>query len=480
MLKIKKKLLISSMILASALSGCSTIPNDRDITTLNKNDVNSKIKRNETWSQDPSIQIIYSNTGTQILKRNSIPNEIKEKEISVRLMPNSNVEDLLTAISLEMDIPTISESEEVSQGTVYIPNYSGKLTNLLDMISATKDISFDYKNGTIVAKESSSYVITLPQDKELLDTVSEELANIGARNVQSSVSSGSIFYNTTLKHQDKIESYLDRIVNNSSLITLQVMVINVNTDRERKTGFDWSSFQAELGDIGVSSNSDPSAGDGDGDGDSGSSVTGNVARITGSALTLSAGGGDINISGLFNLLSTYGNTNTNQDVSLKTISGKEVTLDSFQEIPYVSDVNLSTTDRGVSNSGLDTDTVKNGLTMNFLPYYEADSQLVSVDISIELETLLGFVELSGGNQLGTITQPRTQRQAFNNTIRIPVGETVILGGVTYESISDNRNTLSFLDDKETASKSKNTSSNSLFVVIRPTVILYKNVTGKGV
>ena len=190
MLKIKKKLLISSMILASALSGCSTIPNDRDITTLNKNDVNSKIKRNETWSQDPSIQIIYSNTGTQILKRNSIPNEIKEKEISVRLMPNSNVEDLLTAISLEMDIPTISESEEVSQGTVYIPNYSGKLTNLLDMISATKDISFDYKNGTIVAKESSSYVITLPQDKELLDTVSEELANIGARNVQSSVSSG--------------------------------------------------------------------------------------------------------------------------------------------------------------------------------------------------------------------------------------------------------------------------------------------------
>ena len=98
------------------------------------------------------------------------------------------------------------------------------------------------------------------------------------------------------------------------------MVINVNTDRERKTGFDWSSFQAELGDIGVSSNSDPSAGDGDGDGDSGSSVTGNVARITGSALTLSAGGGDINISGLFNLLSTYGNTNTNQDVSLKTIS----------------------------------------------------------------------------------------------------------------------------------------------------------------
>jgi type II secretory pathway component GspD/PulD (secretin) len=85
--------------------------------------------------------------------------------------------------------------------------------------------------------------------------------------------------------------------------------------------------------------------------------------------------------------------------------------------------------------------------------------------------------LSGGNQLGTITQPRTQRQAFNNTIRVPVGETVILGGVTYESISDNRNTLSFMDDKETASQNKNISSNSLFVVIRPTVILYKNIKG---
>lgn len=471
MLKIKRKLLISSIILASALSGCSMMPSDREISVMNKNDVNSKVKENETWSQDPSIQIIYSNTGTQILKRNSIPNEIKEQEISIKLMPDSNIEDLLTAISLELDIPTIVENEELSQGTVYIPSYSGKLTNLLDIISATKDISFDYKNGTIIAKESSSYVITLPQDKELLDTVSVELESIGARNVQSSVSSGSIFYNTTLKHQDKIESYLDRIVNNSSLITLQVMVINVNTDRDRKKGFDWSSFQAELGDIGVSGSSDG--------GDSNDSFTGNMARITGSALTLSAGGGDINISGLFNLLSTYGTTNTNQDVSLKTISGKEVTLDSFQEIPYVSDVNLSTTDRGLSNSGLDTDTVKNGLTMSFLPYYEADSQLVSVDIVIELDTLLGFVELSGGNHIGTITQPRTQRQAFNNTIRIPVGETVILGGVTYESISDNRNTLSFMDDKQTASQSKNTSSNSLFVVIRPTVILYKNLTGEG-
>lgn len=502
MLKVKKNLIISSIILASSLAGCTTIPDSKDIRILNQNDVDKRISDNEVWSQDPSVQVLYSKTGTQILKRNSIPEKLKEQDVSIRLMPDSTVEDLLTALSLELDVSTIVGSEEISNTEVYIPNYNGTVENLLDLISSSKDISFDYNNGSIIAKESSSYVITLPQDQDLMDTVTSELGNIGARDVQSSVSSGSIFYNTTLKHQEKIESYLDRIVNNSSLITLQVMVINVNTDRERQTGFDWSSFQAELGDIGVMSNnidggSGGSGGNGgiggglDGnvggtnnnsgnsgsssDSDDESSVTGELARITGNSLGLNIARDSVNISGLFNLLSTYGNTRTNQDVSLKTISGKEVTLDSFQEIPYVSDVNLSTTDTGVSNSGLDTETVKNGLTMNFLPYYEAESKLVSVDIGIELETLLGFVELSGGDQLGTITQPRTQRQAFNNTIRIPVGETVILGGVTYESISDNRNTLSFMDDKETASQNEDISSNSLFVVIRPTVILYKNV-----
>lgn len=485
MLRTKKKLLISSIILASSLTGCTTIPDSSDVRTINRDDVNSKVKSKEGWSQDPAIKTVYSKTGTQIIKKSEIPDALKNTEISIKARHNTNIEDFLAALSLELDIPTITGSQEVAEQKVYIPKYDGKLINLLDMISSSKDISFDYKDGYIVARKDSSYIITLPQDNDLLQTISTELSNIGARNVQSSVSSGSIFYNTTLKNQEKIETYLDRIISNSSLITLQVMVINVNTDRDRKSGFDWSNFQSKIGDIGQvgassKSNDNSFGGNSNEDDVRGSGlIDGELVSLTGSALGINLARGSIDISGLFNVLSTYGNTKTNQDVSLKTISGKEVQLDSFQEIPYVSDVDLSTTSDGLSNSGLETDTVKNGLTMKFLPYYDAESRLVSIDVNIELETLLGFVELSGGNQLGTITQPRTQRQAFNNKIRTPVGESVILGGVTYESISDNRSNLSFLEKHKTANKNEDISSNSLFIIIRPTVVLYKNI-GKEV
>lgn len=480
-LKLKKIPLLISLATLATISGCATIPDSRDISTYSINDAEDKVRTTDQWLQDPAIRVVYSNVGTQVRQKEAIPNNINNLDVDISMVPNSTMDDFLTGLSSILGVSTISETEEIGNMKVYVPHFSGKLGDLLQTIALTKDISFGYSGNSIILKEASSYMITLPQDSNLLENVKLELEAIGARNVSVSVNSGIIFYDTTLKNQDRIETYLDRITNNSALITLQVMVINVNTERDRKSGFDWSSFQAKIGDLGVISSESDSGGNGGGiggvgDGSSGESSEinrGAAGSITGSALGINLSRGSVDITGLFNLLSTYGKTTTNQDVSLKTISGKEVIIDSFQEIPYVSDVNLSTTDTGVSNSGLDTDTAKNGLTMNFLPFYEADSQLVSIDIDIQLETLLGFVELSAGNQFGTITQPRTQRQAFNNTIRTPVGESVILGGITYESISDNNSTISPLDAIRSASESYNLTTNSLFIVIRPTVVLYR-------
>lgn len=474
----KKTLLATSIISVLALSGCTTIPSNSEISTFSRNNAEDQVRSADEWMQDPAVRVVYSNVGTQVRQQAAIPSNIRNKPVDIMLMPNSTLNDLLTAISLELEISAIAENAELADLPVYIPRYSGTLGGLLDTIAVSKDISFDYKFDSIILKNASSYMITLPQDTELLSTVESELDQIGAKNVKSSVSSGVVFYETSLRNQEKIETYLDRIANNSALITLQVMVINVSTERDRRRGFDWSSFQAKIGDFGViSAGSSGSSGNGGGSstGDA-TTDTGVGARITGNSMLVNLSRSSIDIAGLFSLLSTYGKATTNQDVSLKTISGKEVILDSYQEIPYVSDVRLSTTDTGVSNSGLDTDTARNGLTMNFLPHYDADSQLISIDVDIQLETLLGFMELSAGNQFGTITQPRTQRQAFNNTIRTPVGDSVILGGITYESISDNRATISPLDTIRTASENYNLTTNSLFIVIRPTVVLYRSNT----
>lgn len=468
--------------IALAMSGCNSIPSFDDYEK-NKPDnkyAMDKAVNNDEWLQDPAIQKVFSNVGQTITKPNKVPYSIRNKNIDLKLTPNSSMQDLLTAISKGMNISTISDSEELSEMPVYIPYFNGKLGDLLDSISKSKNLSFTWDSNVLTLKQNATYMVALPQDEELMTKVSSELAGLGAVEINNSVSAGVIFYNSNPKNQQKIEKYYNRLIKNSSLITLQIMVINVNMERQRKEGFDWSQMQAMLGDLELSdsvtsNDSDSSSGDSDSDSDSSSNIGyGDVASITGNGLTFNVSKNGFNLVGLFNLLSSYGNTKTTQDVSLKTISGKQVEMESNQEIPYVSDVDLSTTDNGVSNSGLDTDTAKNGLTINLMPYYEAESNLVSINIELSLESLLGFVELSAGNQFGTITQPRTQIQRFNNTIRIPAGDTVILGGVTYESLSDNRASLSVLDKANLADQDLDLTNNSLFVLIRPTVVMYEN------
>lgn len=462
---------LSALASAVLLAGCHSIPDAINYDKVDGNVAYSKAKKSSTWMQDPALRTIYSNVGTTIKKPKAIPKDIRNKEIEIELSTNANMQDLITAISKSMNIPAMAESEEIANVNIYLPYFKGTLGNLLNSISRSKNISFAWEDGVLHLKPSSSYMITLPQDDELMAKIKEEIGIIGASDVTSSVNAGVMFYSASMKNQERIEEYFDRVIENSSLITLQIMVITVNMERERKEGFDWSSFEATLGDIAVL---DGSSSDG-----TDSSVLGEALSIGSSGIDFSIAKNSVDIAGLIDLLSTYGNTKTTQDVSMKTISGKEVVLESNQEIPYVSDIDLSTTDSGVSNSGLETDVAQNGISITFKPYFEAQSNLVSIDIDIALETLLGLVELSAGNDFGTITQPTTQTQSFNNKVRLPVGDTVILGGVTYESIADNRSTLSMLENSNVANQAVDVTDNSLFVVIRPTVVQYKKSADKS-
>lgn len=470
----KKGLALSCLAFSTILAGCNAMPNAENYDSITQDDAYTKAKTSTEWMQDPALRTVYSNVGTTIKKPNGIPSSIRNKKLSIELSTNANLQDLMTAMSKELGIPSIAESSEVAATEVYLPFYEGTVGQLLNSISKSKNVAFTWEDGVLQLKPSASYMITLPQDQELMAKVVEELTVIGATDISPSVNAGVLFYSASMKNQEKIETYFDRLISNSSLITLQVMVINVNMERERKEGFDWSGFQAKLGDIGLDTAVGSDSGDSESiESDSAERFIGQAASVTGNGVGFRITRESVDIAGLFNLLSTYGNTKTTQDVSMKTISGKEVVLESNQEIPYVSDVSLSTTDTGVSNSGLETEIAKNGLSINFTPYFEADSNLVSIDIEISLQTLLGFIELSAGNQFGTITQPRTQTQSFNNKVRMPVGDTVILGGVTYESISDNRSTLSLIERSNLANQNLDITNNSLFVVIRPTVVQYK-------
>jgi type II secretory pathway component GspD/PulD (secretin) len=171
------------------------------------------------------------------------------------------------------------------------------------------------------------------------------------------------------------------------------------------------------------------------------------------------------------MLSTYGESRTVQNLTLKTLSGVPVELRSGESIPYVDNVSLNV-NYNSSTSGAKTTTVDTGFDINITPFYDAEDNLVTVELDLEMKSLVGFKELSAGDQLGTLTRPQVQDQSIKNIARMEAGETALIGGLVYESASDNRTGLAGFEHVPIGSKAKRNNYNALFILMRPTVVVY--------
>jgi hypothetical protein len=95
-----------------------------------------------------------------------------------------------------------------------------------------------------------------------------------------------------------------------------------------------------------------------------------------------------------------------------------------------------------------------------------------VSFKLELTELIEFVQLNAGNQLGSFTQPRTREQKLDDIVRIPVGETVVLGGLRRQLSSENRT--GPFSAYSIGSRARNHEVQTTFVLLRPSVTVYEN------
>jgi type II secretory pathway component GspD/PulD (secretin) len=202
--------------------------------------------------------------------------------------------------------------------------------------------------------------------------------------------------------------------------------------------------------------------------------------------------GALNITSAIKFLSTFGHTNVTQNVSLKTLSGSAVAFQSGQEVPYVSGVsnngsysnNSSNNNNNNNNnynngSSTQTDKVETGLKLDLKPLYDGDSELVTIDVKVDLNQILQFVELSAGNQIGSLTQPLVQKQNLSDLVQVQAGRTVVIGGLQYDSDTFSGNEPSMIRDKlaelnrSIGKRSRETQRNALFIILRPAVTVYE-------
>lgn len=394
-----------------------------------------------------------------------------------------------------------SQGEDILKRKLPFLAFQGTIGEMMSALRTGLGIVTWYENGLIYISNQERYAITLPQNKDILDSVKDEIKSLGADNIVVSLRGGKIIYTASPTTQDQvIGPFLDRMSRNLAVVNLQVAVVSLSLSDKSNSGFDWNKFQIAL-------NSTPkgiddltrSKNENTGSNNTGSENTedrGEAGDLVGHAIDLTNAGlslsktnlgnvfgtyGAVTVAGAINFLSTFGQTTVTQNVQLKTLSGSVVKLQSGQEVPYVKGV--SNTNNGDNSIGsTETETVETGLTVEMKPHYDGDAEVVTVDVDVKLDAILEFVELKAGNQIGTLTQPLVQKQNMTDIVRVQAGRTVVIGGLQFDTEDEKGTEPSFLrkklqdtgrTDKTYGSRSNDISRNALFIILRPTLTVYE-------
>ena len=436
-----------------------------------------------------------------VSKPKDFPAGIKNKQINLNLEKGSTLEDLAGVFELyglnlviatnNQNVQAQSQGEnqegQVSSGgslsgqeTLFVRKFKGTLEDYLVLLSELYDISFDYKgNEIVVMQKYSDYIINLPQFPEgdnatITDDILDTVESLGAQNVKHSLISGMVNYKATPFAQKKIYNYLKKMTKSVSVISLQTAIVTVKLDKENSKGFDWSKMQVNMAKNipGILENPTTMISEGVFDA-LGSNLSDMDAggQIGRDSFAFSVAKSDFSFQSVINFLNTYGKTETNQSVLMRTLSGKKVVLQSGEEVPYVSDVNSNATGDNVS-SGVDTETVQTGINLEILPYFDNDNEIVTASVKLTIDSILGFVDLSAGNQIGNLTQPNVQNQEFESVIRLGAGDTTVIGGIMFDSIEDKRTGNAYLGDSNVSAKNIKIEKSAVFILLRPTVKVF--------
>lgn len=467
--------LMPTLLCLAVMAGCTTLPDSSERTSLE--DVRDSAITG--WESTPAMVYRSHRQGTQLLEPDALPSKLYETPVELGLSRRVSVEELASIIQLA-GVPTMLATDELAQVSVFVPSYTGPIGVLLDSIGAASSLSFSWSRGVLIIDKNRPYLLRIPQNTEIAEAVSAALTSMGAADVQASKEAGLISFRASTQDRARITAYLDRLAVNTSMVNLQMAVMNVSLNEETGRGLDWSTLAVKAGDLGLlKSAADAAAGAvGGGVGDGVTApvqdiiTRGTAAGVEGGGVSVVFKNSNLSLNAVLNMLSTYGESRTVQNLTLKTLSGVPVELRSGESIPYVEDISLNVNEYSAT-SGVTTTTVDIGFEVGISPFYDAEDNLVTVELDLSMKSLVGFRELSTGKaEGGTISRPQVQDQSIKNIARLEAGETALIGGLVYESVSDNRNTLTGLERLPVGSKKLKTTRNALFVLLRPTVVVY--------
>lgn len=473
-----------ALAIASAmLSGCSSFPESVDTLPINSS-VTGEMETK--WATLPALKYVSAQTGTSVRKRTPLPPAVANAPLKFALSAKTTVGEFIGALEAQGVRVVLKVSDAKRAQQMQMSGYSGTVGEFMEILALSQDLDYEYLNGLMLVREGIRYMVTVPQNKELMERMPAALGALGATNVKTDLDSGLVTYEAAAGVSRDVDLYLERMANNASMVALQIAVIDVRLNRDAGSGFDWNEFTAKWG-TGIEAKAPAVTAPGTLPPTTTGTVAAAVAeRVLGSVASLSGGGIGLKIDeakfslvAAIKLLSKYGKAQTNQDVLISTLSGAPVKISSGSQIPYVSGVGAVAAVGGAVAGSVNTATVNSGLKIDIVPRYDASEHLVVTNVKAKLSSLVRFRELSAGNAVGTISQPEIQELEFENISRMRPGEIIMLGGISYDQVSENYTALSGLEKSKLGSEALTTNRHAIFIVIRPSITIFGQNVGEG-
>ena len=514
--------LVLSLLIAALLGGCAQLSPMALSTKSVKTNAQAirLVSASPDWN-DPGV-VTQGVASVTLYRPRGAPAPVLARKVEARFEPGVTLQDLSAVLGRRFGVSVIIADDATAQRAFYLPEFHGSLGDLLAAVGHTTDTWFIWRDGSFRVQPTARLSVTIPQEPELAKQLAAGLKAQGVQDAFVDWQSGLISARATPDQYAQVHAYLERMTRNAAVINLQVAVVGVSLSQNAASGINWNQLQvAALGGGGPAQYTAQQGGYSTlfGSGNSGgglspsgvtpgtasggatapatttttaTTATGAAAPTapataatvasqaiagvlgTGGSLTGALFGNRFSFTGLVDFLQNYGTTRTQQNLMLKTVGGNKVKFKSVTQIPYVSGVSVSSNvTSGASSAlgGTTTATADDGIEVAMLPTYDANNDTVTVDMKLAIKAVVAFNQLSAGNQIGSLTQPTTSDHSFNDMLKLRPGQTVVVGGMTYDSVADNRGVPLFLQaDSRLSHKSLTVTRQTMFIVIRPTVV----------
>lgn len=464
----------------------------------------------------------------------SIPDDTELRHLNAYLRPlgvnvifaddSPSAEDGVNSTTSQAgSIPSVSSNlRSINLG---IDGFSGTLGELLSILERSYNISFSFVgSNTIKVSRHTTYMASIPQQEAVVKAIESNIKALGGVNVVADRLTGSIIYSASNEDQRNITKFVDRFFENYASIRLQLTVYIVSLNDKASDGYNWSDLDVVLGSVQAAhaggvveqflnnltnpgNNTGNGSGTGTGTGNGSGTGTGtNPGTGTGSGtnannpnfgyntrysgssindmrgftwlnkdkLKLGLFNNNVSVSVAADWMNQYGSSRAEQSAYLETQSGTKSSISSQRAIPYLgaSQTSLVGNQNPVATQSDSIEEKETGMKVEFTTYYDATSQEVTGDISINLKSIVGLIplELSDGR---TSNVPDIQESNIPTSFRMKVGETRLLGGNKFMSLIEDRNSLNLVKMLDSDYIEQNLTSSAMFILIRPTVQLFR-------